>query len=105
MTIAAGIIFSVVALVFRMFPLAHVAVLGAIGFVIGGGARAVLNVGLLVLRIGEHTKLTRVEGLGTWQPSRLVLLWAGGAFVLYSPEIFFMLMELGDYKVRQVDSI
>ena len=63
MAVAAGIVFSVVALVFRLFLPASVAARCAIGFVIGAGAGAALAGGLLALTMGTGTLQTGAEVL------------------------------------------
>jgi hypothetical protein len=62
MAIAAGTIFCIVAVVFRLFVSSNLAVPCAFGFVIGAGFSAALCVGLLALTMGAGAKLTG------WQP-------------------------------------
>jgi hypothetical protein len=61
MAIAAGIVFIVVALVFRLFLPSIVAIRCAIGFVIGSGAGTALSVGLLALMLEVDALQTRSE--------------------------------------------
>jgi hypothetical protein len=63
MAIVAGIVFSVVFLVFRLFLPTSVAVRCAIGFVMGAGAGAGLAGGLLALTMGTGTLQTGAEVL------------------------------------------
>ena len=61
MGIAAGIAFSIAALVFRVFLPLNSAIRCAIGFVVGAGAGGALAVVLLALAIGAGAKLTGLQ--------------------------------------------
>lgn len=60
--VTAGIIFCVVALLFRLFVPSNPAAFCAFGFIIGAGFSAALCVGLIALTMGAGFELTG------WQP-------------------------------------
>jgi hypothetical protein len=61
--ITASTIFSIVAVLFRLFVSSNLAVPCAFGFVIGAGISTVLCVGLLALIVGTGVELTGWEPL------------------------------------------
>lgn len=61
--IAAGTIFCIAAVVFKLFVSSNLTVLCAFGFVIGAVLSAPLCVGLLALTMGAGVKLTGLQPL------------------------------------------
>lgn len=63
MTIAASAIFCIVTVVLRLYVSSNLAILYALGFVIGAGFTGALCVGLLALTMGVGVNLTGLQPL------------------------------------------
>lgn len=63
MAIAAGTVFCIVAVAFRLFVSSRLAIPCAFGFVIGAGLSATLCAGLLALTMGVGVELTGLQPL------------------------------------------
>jgi hypothetical protein len=78
--IAAGTIFCIVAVVFRLFVSSSLAVPCAFGFVVGAGLSATLCVALLALTMGVGVELTGLQPL-TYLCTLAISAVLGGAIL------------------------